>query len=72
MQDSQPPFDIHVYGERVLDKLSSCQDTGTDSSVVEASFTHIVQGLEKHEVARTFAALLQLVNIYSSFSKTNI
>ncbi|KAH9314188.1 hypothetical protein KI387_022815 [Taxus chinensis] len=56
-QDHHPPFDIHVYGERVLDKLSLDDGIG-----VQKSFTEIVSGEEKHEVARTFAALLQLVN----------
>jgi condensin-2 complex subunit H2 len=46
-QDKNPPFDI----------LSSRTDnTGT------ASFSEIVSGRPKYEVARTFSALLQLVN----------
>lgn len=62
IQDAHPPFDIHAYGERVLEKLSPCHDDEMDASDVEKPFTHIVAGLEKHEIARTFAALLQLVN----------
>ncbi|XP_073061221.1 condensin-2 complex subunit H2-like [Primulina eburnea] len=56
-QDARPPFDIHKYGERILDKLSMEQDHSSTSS-----FGDIVGGQEKHDVARTFSALLQLVN----------
>lgn len=54
-QDSRPPFDIHEYGERVMAKLPLEADNAM-------SFTDIVSGQEKHDVARTFSALLQLVN----------
>ncbi|KAL7609666.1 condensin-2 complex subunit H2 [Lactuca sativa] len=56
-QDARPPFDIHEYGQRTLDKLSFQEDVGNSMS-----FTDVVRGLEKHDVARTFSALLQLVN----------
>ncbi|KAK9288169.1 hypothetical protein L1049_016618 [Liquidambar formosana] len=56
-QDSRPPFDIHDYGERILDKLSLKVDNGN-----AMSFADVVGGQEKHHVARTFSALLQLVN----------
>ncbi|KAF5738730.1 condensin-2 complex subunit H2 isoform X2 [Tripterygium wilfordii] len=52
-QDSHPPFDIHAYGERILSSLEG------DNAM---SFSDIVKGQEKHDVARTFSALLQLVN----------
>ncbi|XP_037438080.1 condensin-2 complex subunit H2-like [Triticum dicoccoides] len=55
-QDRSPPFDVGLYGEQILDTLSSRTDTGT------ASFSQIVSGKPKYEVARTFSALLQLVN----------
>ncbi|KQK15987.1 condensin-2 complex subunit H2 isoform X1 [Brachypodium distachyon] len=55
-QDRNPPFDIGVYGEQILHTLSSKADTGT------ASFSEIVSGKPKYEAARTFSALLQLVN----------
>lgn len=55
-QDRNPPFDIGLYGDQILDKLSSRADTGT------ASFSEIVSGKPKYEAARTFSALLQLVN----------
>ncbi|XP_012083980.2 condensin-2 complex subunit H2 isoform X2 [Jatropha curcas] len=54
-QDSRPPFDIHGYGERILDKLSHDCDNAM-------SFADVVKGQAKHDVARTFSALLQLVN----------
>ncbi|KAG9459460.1 hypothetical protein H6P81_003968 [Aristolochia fimbriata] len=56
-QDSHPPFDIHEYGERVLEKLS----LDSDSSAV-MSFTDVVLGQADYDVARTFSAVLQLVN----------
>lgn len=56
-QDARPPFDIHKYGERILDKLSVEQD---QLSIL--SFGDVVRGQEKHDIARTFSALLQLVN----------
>ncbi|XP_021291120.1 condensin-2 complex subunit H2 [Herrania umbratica] len=56
-QDSHPPFDIHEYGERILDKLSLEADNGN-----VMPFTDVVKGQEKHDVARSFSALLQLVN----------
>ncbi|CAK7333338.1 unnamed protein product [Dovyalis caffra] len=56
-QDSNPPFDIHAYGEIIVDKLSLEVER---ESVM--AFTDVVKGQEKHDVARTFSALLQLVN----------
>ncbi|GFZ09057.1 hypothetical protein Acr_20g0008650 [Actinidia rufa] len=57
-QDSRAPFDIHEYGERVLEKLSLEGDSGNTT----VSFAEVVRGQEKHDVARTFSSLLQLVN----------
>ncbi|XP_017702185.2 condensin-2 complex subunit H2 isoform X2 [Phoenix dactylifera] len=56
-QDTHPPFDIHLYGERIMDKLCLEVDSGGTMP-----FTDIVMGQTKHDVARTFSALLQLVN----------
>ncbi|GMJ12239.1 hypersensitive to excess boron 2 [Hibiscus trionum] len=56
-QDSHPPFDIHEYGERILDKLSLESNKGD-----VMPFSDLVKGQEKHDVARSFSALLQLVN----------
>jgi condensin-2 complex subunit H2 len=55
-QDKNPPFDIGSYGEQILDTFSS----STDNMGI-ASFSEIVSGRPKYEVARTFSALLQLV-----------
>ncbi|KAF8095426.1 hypothetical protein N665_0332s0009 [Sinapis alba] len=55
-QELHPPFDIREYGERILNKL-----TVEESGHVEA-FTDLMKDQEKHDVARAFSALLQLVN----------
>ncbi|PSR85103.1 Condensin-2 complex subunit like [Actinidia chinensis var. chinensis] len=46
-QDSRPPFNIHEYGERVLEKLSVEGDSGN----ITMSFAEVVRGQEKHDVA---------------------
>uniref|UniRef100_A0A7N0T1Z6 Condensin-2 complex subunit H2 n=1 Tax=Kalanchoe fedtschenkoi TaxID=63787 RepID=A0A7N0T1Z6_KALFE len=56
-QESLPPFDIHQYGDRIMDKLTLDMESGASMS-----FADVVQGQEKHDVARTFSAMLQLVN----------
>uniref|UniRef100_A0A0E0EC33 Condensin-2 complex subunit H2 n=1 Tax=Oryza meridionalis TaxID=40149 RepID=A0A0E0EC33_9ORYZ len=56
-RDRNPPFDIGSYGEQIIDTLSS----RTENAGI-ASFSEIVSGKPKYEVARTFSALLQLVN----------
>lgn len=56
-QESHPPFDIHEHGERVLGKLIKEGDYRNSMS-----FASVVEGQEKHDIARTFSALLQLVN----------
>ncbi|XP_027360025.1 condensin-2 complex subunit H2 [Abrus precatorius] len=56
-QESHPPFDIQDYGERILDKLSL---EASSSGVL--SFSDLVKGQEKYDVARSFSSLLQLVN----------
>ncbi|CAM8995044.1 unnamed protein product [Rhodiola kirilowii] len=56
-QESLPPFDIHEYGDRIMDKITLHLESGDSMS-----FTDVVEGQEKHEVARTFSAMLQLVN----------
>ncbi|GMH08291.1 hypothetical protein Nepgr_010131 [Nepenthes gracilis] len=53
-QDSRPPFDIQEYGERLLDKLSRKGKS--------MSFADIIMGQQKHDIARSFTAMLQLVN----------
>ncbi|TQE06583.1 hypothetical protein C1H46_007825 [Malus baccata] len=56
-QESHPAFDIHDYGERILDRLSFEPD---NENVL--SFADVVKGQQKYDVARSFSALLQLVN----------
>ncbi|KAG7625500.1 Condensin-2 complex subunit H2 [Arabidopsis thaliana] len=55
-QELHPPFDIQEYGDRIINKL-----TVEESGNVE-TFTDLMKDQEKHEVARAFSALLQLVN----------
>ncbi|RZB64707.1 Condensin-2 complex subunit H2 isoform B [Glycine soja] len=59
-QESHPPFDIQDYGERILDKFSLLSLEASSSGVL--SFSDLVKGQEKHDVARSFSSLLQLVN----------
>ncbi|KAJ7542778.1 hypothetical protein O6H91_09G011500 [Diphasiastrum complanatum] len=66
-QESRPPFDIHAYGEQLMSKLttniSTMKDMDCEQGVYgKQSFACLVQGQRTHEVARSFAALLQLVN----------
>ncbi|XP_015959667.1 condensin-2 complex subunit H2 [Arachis duranensis] len=56
-EDSRPPFDIHEYGARILDKLSL-----EESSSCVLSFSDLVEGQTKFDIARSFSSLLQLVN----------
>ncbi|CAK9312377.1 unnamed protein product [Citrullus colocynthis] len=56
-QDKHPPFDIHEYGKAILEELSSEADRGG-----LIPFSDVVEGQEKYNVARSFSALLQLVN----------
>ncbi|PKA46722.1 Condensin-2 complex subunit H2 [Apostasia shenzhenica] len=56
-KDKHPAFDIHRSGERIMEKISLEAD---DNGVV--SFTDLVAGQPMHEIARSFSALLQLVN----------
>ncbi|EFJ31951.1 hypothetical protein SELMODRAFT_408312 [Selaginella moellendorffii] len=58
-QDARPAFDIHVYGERIIER---CLHEAPEQSDGVSSFTQIVKGQDSHDVARSFAALLQLVN----------
>ncbi|XP_074586469.1 condensin-2 complex subunit H2-like [Curcuma longa] len=56
-QEARPHFDIHLYGERILEKVY--KEADNEGYI---SFSNIVNGQPKHEIARTFSALLQLVN----------
>ncbi|KAL2322970.1 hypothetical protein Fmac_027349 [Flemingia macrophylla] len=59
-QESHSPFDIQDYGERIFDKFSLLSLKASSSSVL--SFSDLVRGQEKYDVARSFSSLLQLVN----------
>ena len=54
-----PPFDIQDYGERILDKFSLLSLEASSSGVL--SFSDLVKGQNKYDVARSFSSLLQLV-----------
>lgn len=58
-QEAHPPFDIREYGESIIEKLSASLVPDNENVT---PFTDVVKGQEKHDVARTFSALLQLVN----------
>lgn len=59
-QESHPPFDIQDYGEKIIGKFSRISLEASSSSVL--SFSDLVRGQEKYDVARSFSSLLQLVN----------
>ncbi|KAA6428176.1 MAG: condensin-2 complex subunit H2 [Trebouxia sp. A1-2] len=68
-QDARPAFDIHLYGDQVLDKLArlSCRDPDhpveLQTSMVEPVGFEAVAGEESQaEVSRLFSAMLQLIN----------
>ncbi|ESO91573.1 hypothetical protein LOTGIDRAFT_233379 [Lottia gigantea] len=50
-EEQRDPFDIHVYGTKILDSLSSKS---------KIKFAKIVRGHSDYEVCRIFSALLQL------------
>lgn len=55
-QELHPPFDIQEYGERIVNKLT------VEESGDAETFTDLMKDQEKHDVARAFSALLQLVS----------
>eukprot|EP00873_Tetraselmis_striata_P038572 jgi/Tetstr1/458836/TSEL_045219.t1 len=57
-QEAQGVFDIHEYGERILDNLADATQA-TESAV---TFDAAVVGCQRHEVSRAFSAMLQLIN----------
>ncbi|WOG95160.1 hypothetical protein DCAR_0414463 [Daucus carota subsp. sativus] len=56
-QEARPAFDVHDYDKRVLDTLSRSFDNKS-----AMSFADVVRGQEKHDLARSFSAILQLMN----------
>lgn len=63
-QELHPPFDIQEYGERIVNKLAV-----EESRDVE-TFTDLMKDQEKHDVARAFSALLQLVSNRSNLFRS--
>lgn len=69
MQDSRPPFDIHEYGDRLLEELATIAARKEEEEEIQESFTYLVRGQERDQVARSFSALLQLVSFPSFLLK---
>ncbi|KAL2644603.1 hypothetical protein R1flu_012190 [Riccia fluitans] len=62
-EDTRPPFDIHEYGDRLLNELATvAARPHHEDEETQESFTYLVRGQRKEQVARSFSALLQLVN----------
>lgn len=70
-QDAREVFDIHEYGDRVIDGLATAiestlaitaSDENTAPEELEVGFEAVVAGQEKWQVARMFASMLQLIN----------
>lgn len=70
-QDAREVFDIHEYGDRVIDGLATAvestlaitrSDEKTAPEEFEVGFEAVVAGQEKWQVARMFASMLQLIN----------
>jgi len=64
-QDQRPTFDIHIYGEHILDQFDKI-GREVDGDAVEGkkpvgiSFREVVSETSQYEVCRTFLASLQL------------
>ncbi|RXN17783.1 condensin-2 complex subunit H2-like protein [Labeo rohita] len=56
-QETRPAFDIHEYGDRIVQSLSSVG--------VKRSFAFVVKGKENTEACRYMLAALQLANDYT-------
>ncbi|KAG7456315.1 hypothetical protein MATL_G00250810 [Megalops atlanticus] len=56
-QEERPTFDIHDYGNKIMDAFRDVRERRT--------FASIVQGKENHEVCRYMLASLQLANDYT-------
>jgi hypothetical protein len=73
-EEERNAFDIHTYGSRLLDSLGTAVVTAAGDGAGEAAeeeeaaaaavpFARLVAAAhDRHEVSRTFAAMLQLVN----------
>ncbi|KAJ8261677.1 hypothetical protein GJAV_G00157050 [Gymnothorax javanicus] len=56
-QEEKPAFDIHDYGNKIMDAFSDVMERQT--------FASIVRGKDNHEVCRYMLASLQLANDYT-------
>lgn len=66
-QDARVPFDIHDYGQDILDRMSALSmgpgGGGLKSGAAPAlGFGTIAPHQEQYDVSRTFSAMLQLIN----------
>jgi hypothetical protein len=75
-QEARPPFDIHDYGTRLINKV---QEVGTEEDRIAAvsessktcsaeplsvaNFADLFAGQPSYEVSRTFSSMLQLANM---------
>nr|XP_020480936.1 condensin-2 complex subunit H2 isoform X2 [Monopterus albus] len=57
LQEQQPPFNIHKYGDRIVEALGKVSQ--------RRSFSSIVYGLDNLEASRYLLASLQLANDYT-------
>ncbi|GAB5360986.1 hypothetical protein AAMO2058_000675500 [Amorphochlora amoebiformis] len=60
--DSRPEFDIHVYGEKIIETIDRDTKGTEDAHDKVAGFSKVVEGKKKFEVCRMFLATLQLAN----------
>ncbi len=72
-EEDRSAFDIHHYGERIIDRLdnlklgphdaggSKQQPQGQDGDGV-VQFAEVVEAVDRFEVSRLFASMLQLIN----------
>ncbi|KAL3132422.1 hypothetical protein ABBQ32_008980 [Trebouxia sp. C0010 RCD-2024] len=68
-QEARPAFDIHSYGDQILDRLASlsCKDSDGPVDVhptlaEPVGFQVVAQQASQAEVSRLFSAMLQLIN----------
>lgn len=61
VQEERGPFDIHQYADRVLGTL----EKWAPEPEAPMAFRDLVEGGDRPEVARSFAAMLHLVSCHS-------
>src|SRR3546814_249208 len=60
-QENREPFDIHVYGDRILNKLGKTKKKQQQSTAID--FADVAGNNSQFEVCRMFLASLQLANM---------